>query len=93
MSSSKIIIALFLFMAISSCNFEETITGTYQPAKGCDGIVDEILIKTTCEQNKEFAGQTVEITGKIEENECKPEIPQCYSGKQMNKIKSITIAE
>ena len=70
---------------------KSTIKGRYLQGKGCNGFVNEIETITSCEENNLYSGKIIEITGIIIENECDPELPQCFSGKRMKNIESIKI--
>lgn len=42
---------------------------------------------------KKYAGKTLEIKGTINESTCEAKTPQCFSGKQMADIESITVVD
>ena len=78
---------LLTVIFVTGCNLENetsTIKGEYIQVKGCDGLVDEILIKTTCEEYDEYAGKIIEVTGKVTESECTS--PQCFAGQEIKDI-------
>lgn len=81
---------------LSGCTFSTqrmTIKGIYYQVKGCNGLVNGILIKTNCEDFHTYSGRMIEVSGIVAENKCSPEIPQCFSGQQMKNIESIKIIE
>lgn len=72
-------------------NQKTTIKGEYKVGKGCNGLINEVEIKTSCEEQREYSGKIIEITGIITDSECAPEFPQCRVGKKINTIESIRI--
>lgn len=72
-------------------NQKTTLKGEYKVGKGCNGLINEVEIKTSCEEQQEYSGKIIEVTGVITDSECTPEFPQCRVGKEINNIESMRI--
>lgn len=65
--------------------------GIYTPVKGCDGLVEGVLVRAPCEDFGKYAGKMLEVKGQVVENKCDPEEVQCFSGPVMKRVDSISL--